>query len=51
MRALLTARFRKVADKGIDLAAYPACCWKLMEQHVRLSVRIISPYFRRAVYK
>lgn len=41
---LLSARFRKVADKGIDLGAHPARCWKLMEQHVRLSVKIISPY-------
>lgn len=43
MCALLTARFRKVADKGIDSGAHPACCCKLMEQHVRRSVRIISP--------
>lgn len=43
---LLTTRFRKVADKGIDLGAHPACCWKLMGQHEWLSVRIISSCFR-----
>lgn len=45
MWALLTSRFRKVADKGIDLDAHPAFCCKLMEQDVKLSVKI-SPSFK-----